>query len=69
MVLELGVFMPVGNNGWIISESSPQYMPTYDLNRQITLLAEEVGFDYIFSMCKWRGSVAPPASGTIPLSR
>lgn len=53
--LELGVFMPVGNNGWIISKNSPQYMPTYDLNRRITLLAEEIGFDYIFSMCKWRG--------------
>ncbi len=30
-------------------------MPTYDLNRRITLLVEEVGFDYIFSTCKWRG--------------
>jgi pyrimidine oxygenase len=47
--------MPVGNNGWIISKNSPQYMPTFELNKQITLLAEEIGFDYIFSMCKWRG--------------
>jgi pyrimidine oxygenase len=55
MRLELGVFMPVGNNGWIMSANSPQYLPTYDLNSQITLLAEEIGFDYIFSMAKWRG--------------
>lgn len=55
MRLELGVFMPVGNNGWIISKNSPQYLPTYDLNRRITLLAEEIGFKFIFSMAKWRG--------------
>src|SRR5579871_566727 len=55
MGLELGVFIPVGNNGWIISKNSPQYMPTYELNRQISMLAEQVGFDYVFSMAKWRG--------------
>jgi pyrimidine oxygenase len=55
MPLELGVFLPVGNNGWIISKTSPQYMPTFALNKQITILAEELGFDYVFSMCKWRG--------------
>lgn len=47
--------MPVGNNGWIISRNSPQYMPTYALNKSIALLAEEIGFDYIFSMAKWSG--------------
>ncbi|HEY8691239.1 MAG TPA: LLM class flavin-dependent oxidoreductase [Chloroflexota bacterium] len=51
----LGVFMPVGNNGWIISKTSPQYMPTYQLNRDVALLAEEIGFDYVFSMAKWSG--------------
>src|SRR5690349_17772692 len=35
MALELGVFIPVGNNGWIISKNSPQYLPTFELNRQI----------------------------------
>ncbi len=55
MALELGVFLPVGNNGWIMSRTAPQYMPTFELNKQITILAEEIGFDYVFSMCKWRG--------------
>jgi len=55
LALELGVFIPVGNNGWIISKNSPQYMPTYEMNRQISVLAERVGFDYVFSMAKWRG--------------
>ena len=54
-MVELGVFLPVGNNGWIMSESAPQYMPTWELNRDVSLLAEEIGLDYLFSMAKWRG--------------
>jgi pyrimidine oxygenase len=52
---KLGVFMPVANNGWIISKTAPQYMPTFELNKQIAQCAESVGFDYIFSMAKWTG--------------
>ena len=51
----LGVFMPVANNGWIISKTSPQYTPTFALNRDIAELAEGIGFDYLFSMAKWSG--------------
>lgn len=54
-MVELGVFLPVGNNGWIMSESAPQYLPTWELNRDVSLLAEEIGLDYLFSMAKWRG--------------
>jgi len=53
--LELGVFIPVGNNGWIVSRTAPQYKPTFDLNRRICQLAEQIGFDFVFSMSKWRG--------------
>jgi pyrimidine oxygenase len=53
--LELGVFIPIGNNGWIISTTAPQYLPTFELNRDICQLAEKVGFDFVFSMSKWRG--------------
>lgn len=53
--LEFGVFIPIANNGWIVSRTAPQYKPTYELNRRISLLAEEIGFDFVFSMCKWRG--------------
>lgn len=53
--LSLGVFIPIGNNGWIISKNAPQYLPTYTLNKEIALLAEKIGFDFIFSMVKWRG--------------
>lgn len=53
--LETGVFMPITNNGWIISKNSPQYMPTFELNKNIALLAEEIGMDNLFSMVKWKG--------------
>jgi pyrimidine oxygenase len=53
--IELGVFMPAFNNGWIISKNAPQYMPTFELNKQIGVYAESIGFDFLFSADKWRG--------------
>ena len=53
--LEIGVFLPIGKNGFVISSNSPAYFPSYADNRDITLLAEEIGLDYVFSMAKWRG--------------
>ena len=53
--VNLGVFLPVTNNGWIISKSSPQFLPSYGLCRDIAQLAERIGFNYAFSMGKWRG--------------
>ncbi|HEX6512527.1 MAG TPA: LLM class flavin-dependent oxidoreductase [Chloroflexota bacterium] len=52
---KLGVFMPVANNGWIISKTAPQYVPSFELNKKIAQFAEGVGFDYVFSMAKWTG--------------
>lgn len=52
--LDFGIFIPIANNGWIISKAS-QYMPSFDLNKAITLQAEKYGFDFAFSMVKWRG--------------
>ena len=40
IVMDIGVFIPIGNNGWLISTTSPQYMPTFELNKQIVLKAE-----------------------------
>ncbi|KQQ46162.1 pyrimidine utilization protein A [Rhizobium sp. Leaf311] len=53
--MEIGVFIPIGNNGWLISENAPQYKPTFELNKQITLAAEKYGFDFALSMIKLRG--------------
>ncbi len=53
--VELGVFLPVAKNGFVISTHSPAYHPSYSDNLEISLLAEEIGMDYVFSMAKWRG--------------
>jgi len=53
--VEIGVFIPIGNNGWLISETAPQYMPTFALNKTIVLKAEQYGLDFALSMIKLRG--------------
>ena len=53
--MEVGVFIPIGNNGWLISSTSPQYKPTFDLNKQIVQQAELYGLDFALSMIKLRG--------------
>lgn len=53
--MEFGVFIPIANNGWIQSSTSPQYLPTFDLNREITQRAEKHGFKFALSMIKLRG--------------
>src|SRR6476620_11942018 len=53
--MDIGVFIPIGNNGWLISTSSPQYMPTFELNKQVMQKAEHYGVDFALSMIKLRG--------------
>jgi pyrimidine oxygenase len=53
--MDIGVFIPIGNNGWLISETAPQYMPSFELNREIVQKAEGYGFDFALSMIKLRG--------------
>ncbi|MBC2666133.1 pyrimidine utilization protein A [Novosphingobium flavum] len=53
--MEIGVFLPIGNNGWLISENSPQYMPSFDLNKQVATRAEHYGLDFVLTMIKLRG--------------
>ncbi|RDW76175.1 putative pyrimidine monooxygenase RutA-2 [Coleophoma crateriformis] len=52
---QIGVFIPIGNNGFLISSNTPQYKPTFELNRDIVLLAEKYGFEFALSMVKLRG--------------
>ena len=53
--MQVGVFVPINNNGWLISENAPQYHPSFDLNKQIALSAEKYGLDFLLSMIKLRG--------------
>jgi pyrimidine oxygenase len=57
--MDFGVFIPIANNGWIPSAASPQYMPTYDLNRTVVKSAEDLGFKFALSMVKLRGYGGP----------
>ena len=53
--MEVGVFIPIGNNGWIASATSPQYKPSFELNRTIVQRAEHYGLDFALSMIKLHG--------------
>jgi pyrimidine oxygenase len=53
--MEIGVFIPIGNNGWLISTTSPQYKPSFDLNREVVQRAEKYGLEFVLSMIKLRG--------------
>ena len=57
--MELGVFIPIGNNGWLISTTSPQYLPSFDLNLEVVRKAERFGFDFALSMIKLHGFGGP----------
>ena len=57
--MQLGVFIPLGNNGWLISTTSPQYKPSFDLNKTIVQKAEGFGFDFALSMIKFHGFGGP----------
>ncbi|WP_353471293.1 pyrimidine utilization protein A [Salipiger sp. H15] len=53
--MDMGVFIPIANNGWLISEGSPQYMASFDLNKQVVQKAESYGLEFALSMVKFRG--------------
>jgi pyrimidine oxygenase len=53
--VEYGVFMPVGEGGWIRSTTAPPVPATYAYNRQVAILAERIGLDFLLAMAKWRG--------------
>ncbi len=53
--MDIGVFIPIGNNGWLISTTSPQYKPSFELNRSVVQKAEAYGLDFALSMIKLRG--------------
>ncbi|WP_268885099.1 LLM class flavin-dependent oxidoreductase [Belnapia arida] len=53
--MQAGVFIPINSNGWLLSETVPQYMPSFELNRDITLAAERHRLDFVLSMVKLHG--------------
>ncbi|MEE4451627.1 pyrimidine utilization protein A [Novosphingobium resinovorum] len=53
--MDIGLFIPIGNNGWLISENAPQYKPSFAMNKKLVQTAENYGFDFALSMIKLRG--------------
>lgn len=53
--VDFGVFLPITNGGWIISETAPTLDGGYAINRKAAMIAEELGLDFIMSMAKWKG--------------
>ncbi|RQS19118.1 MULTISPECIES: LLM class flavin-dependent oxidoreductase [unclassified Burkholderia] len=53
--MEFGIFLPNGSNGYILSEGSPVYTPTFEHNVAIAQEAERYGLDFLISMIKFRG--------------
>jgi pyrimidine oxygenase len=57
--MDVGVFLPTGRRGWIISDESPTGEVTYDLNRRVVEVCEEAGMEFALSMVKFRGFGGP----------
>jgi pyrimidine oxygenase len=53
--MDVGIFIPIGNNGWMMSETAPQYMPSFELNNTVAQSAEQLGYEFLLSMVKLRG--------------
>lgn len=53
--MEFGIFIPSARNGYIISETSPQYSPTYAHMREICQAGEANGFSFALSLSALRG--------------
>jgi len=61
--VEFGVFLPVGQGGFVMSENRPPTPATYEHNRAITMLAEELGLGFVISLAQWRGFGGPSEHG------
>lgn len=53
--MKLGVFLPVANNGWVLSPSADPAPPTFELNSRITRTAERMGMHLSLAQSVWRG--------------
>ena len=52
---EYGIFLPIGNGGWMLSTTAPHPEASYAWNRRAAVHAEDIGLDFVMSMAKWRG--------------
>lgn len=57
--MKLGVFLPSATQGFIMTTTPPLIEASYALCREVTLYAEEIGFDFSMSMMKHHGFGGP----------
>jgi pyrimidine oxygenase len=65
--VEFGVFLPVGQGGFVVSTQRPPTPATYAYNRQVTRLAEELGLGFVISQARWRGFGGPSGHNDVTL--
>lgn len=53
--LQLGIFLPVANNGWVLSAAADPAPPTFALNAMIAERAEAMGLHFLLAQSVWRG--------------
>ena len=59
-MIDTGVFIPVGNHGWIHSINSPAVEDgSFKRVLEVTKGAEALGFDFVLSPAIWRGRKGP----------
>lgn len=59
-MIDVGVFIPVGNHGWIHSTNSPAVEDgSFQRVLEVTKGAEALGFDFVLSPSIWRGRKGP----------
>lgn len=59
-MIDAGVFIPVGNHGWIHSVNSPAIEDgSFERVLEVTRGAEALGFDFVLSPAIWRGFKGP----------
>ena len=66
---EYGVFLPIGNGGWLVSTTAPHPDGSYEYNKTTAVLAEQAGLDFVMSMAKWRGFGGSTDHWATPSSR
>jgi pyrimidine oxygenase len=53
--MDIGIFLPTGRRGYLISKTAPLNEPTFELNRFVVEAAERYGCEFALSMVKFRG--------------
>lgn len=53
--MDLGVVLPIANGAQVMSTASPHPLPAFDLQRDIAVRAERLGFEYALAQVTLRG--------------